>query len=286
MRFKLGGVEFTGETLDAPLMVRDFVPGGADVRDEDTAQVQRDGILPGTDLLGGRLWSWDLSARGNNLTAVLAANASLEAAWRTPDRLLPGVKVPLSYLIDNRWRRVYGRPGRYSGIVPDHIAISGIGRVVCDFRVLDPSHYDDVESSVVLTIVPATSGGLQTPFVFPLSTVRSSTPRAGSVVNAGDVATPLKVTFRGPVLNPWVRGPGLEIALAGALAYDQSVTVDARAGTVTRENGAPAAGLLTRKTSLTAALLQPGTTELTFGGTDQTGTATATLAWRNAYTSI
>jgi len=43
---------------------------------------------------------------------------------------------------------------------------------------------------------------------------------------------------------------------------------------------------LTRKTRMSTTRLQPGTTVLSFGGTDPTGTATATLSWRNAYTSI
>lgn len=282
MRFKLGAVEFTGETF-APLMVREFRPGGVDVRDQDTDRPQRDGVIPGADLLGGRLWAWDISARGADLSEVLAASARLEGQWRDHARLLPGVSTPLSYLIDGRWRRVYGRPGRYTGPTPDNIAISGIGRIVCDFRVTDPLHYDEDESSVRLTIVPATTGGLQTPFVFPLSTVRSSAPRAGIVTNGGDAATPLKVVFRGPITNPWVRATGLEVGLVGTLAYDQTVTVDPLAGTIT---GLPAGVNVTRKTRLTGTLLPPGVTELTFGGTDPTGTATATLAWRNAYTSI
>jgi hypothetical protein len=287
MRFKLGGVEFTGDTLDAPLVVRNFEPGGADVRTQDTEQDMYDGVLPGMDLLGGRLWVWDLSARGDNLDDVLAANASLEAAWRTSSRLKPGVYVPLSYNINNRWRRVYGRPGRYSGIVPDHIAESGIGHLVCDFRVLKPAFYDDVENSVKLTIVPATTGGLEAPLASPLSTVRSSAPRAGIVTNTGDASTPLSVTFKGPITNPWVRSTaGLEIALLGTLAYDQSVTVDGMNLTVTRNTGSSASGMVTRKTNLRSSLLAPGTTEFSFGGTDSTGTATATLAWRNAYNSI
>lgn len=287
MIFQLGGVQFTGDTLDTPLMVSSFTAGGADVRSQDTDLAQQDGVLPGADLLGGRLWGWEISARGATLADVLAANESLEQAWRTPARLQPGVNVPLSYQINNRWRRVYGRPGRYSGINPDYVAESGIGHLVCDFRVNDPLHYDDVESTVQLTIVPATSGGLQSPLASPLSTVRSSAPRAGLVSNTGNAATALKVTFHGPITNPWVRSPtGLEVGLNTSLAYDQTVTVDPLAGTVTRQDGSPAAGLVTRKTYLPTQLLQAGTTELTFGGTDPTGTATATLAWRNAHTSI
>jgi hypothetical protein len=182
---------------------------------------------------------------------------------------------------------VYGRPRRYSGIVPDFIAESGIGHIVCDFQVNDRRHYDDAETSVALTIVPATTGGLEAPLAAPLSTVRSSAPRAGIVANLGDSDTPVKVVFKGPVTNPWVRSSaGLEVGLTGTLAYDQTVTVDSHSGLVTRQDGSPAAGLLTRKTRLSTTWLQPGTTELTFGGVDPTGTATATLSWRNAYTSI
>jgi hypothetical protein len=171
--------------------------------------------------------------------------------------------------------------------VPDFIAKSGIGHIVCDFQVNDPWHYDDVETSVSLTIVPATTGGLEAPLASPLSTVRSSAPRAGIVANLGDVDTALRVVFQGPVTNPWVRSSaGMEVGLTGTLAYDETVTIDPQAGTVLRQNGTPAAGLLTRKTSLTSSRLRPGTTELTFGGVDPTGTAKATLSWRNAYTSI
>jgi hypothetical protein len=218
---------------------------------------------------------------------VLAANAALESAWRDPARLRAGVSVPLSYLTAGRWRRVYGRPGRYSGVTPDFLAVGGLGRIVCDFRVTDPLHYDDAESSVVLTIVPGTTGGLEAPLASPLSTVRSSAPRAGVVTNTGDAPTPLKVTFHGPVTNPWVRSSaGMEVALTGTLAYDQTVTVDARSGAVTRADGSPAGGMLTRKTRIPETVLQPGVTEFTFGGSDLTGTATATLAWRNAFNSI
>lgn len=287
MRFRLGEAVFSGESLDEPLMVREFEPGGVNIEVTDSSRPNRDGVIVGRDFLGSRTWAWEISARGADLTAVLNSASRLESAWRPAARLLPGVKVPLSYLIDGRWRRVYGRPRRFAPFPPDFLATSGIGRIVCDFLVTDPLHYDDAETSVTLTIVPASTGGLMAPLVAPLSTVRSSAPRAGNVTNSGDAPTPLKVEFKGPVSNPWVRGPGgWEVGVTGSLAYDESITVDPLAGTVTRQDGQPANGRLTRKTRLSGTLLQPGVTELTFGGTDLTGTATAKLSWRNAYTSI
>lgn len=286
MRFVFGGVEFGGPS--GPLLVTGFTPGPAEIRSGDQPAPGRDGVLAGRDFLGSATWAFDLATNREDLAGARETAGALESVWLDPAvRLNPAVKVPLSYEIDGEWRRVYGRPGQFVGPGADVLATLGAGKVTCDFRVLDPARYDDEETSVVLTIVPATTGGLQAPLAAPLSTVRSSAPRAGQVTNTGDLPTPLKVTFHGPITNPWVRAAdGLEVGLTGSLAYDQTVTVDPLAGTVTRQDGTPAAGLLTRKTQLTATLLQPGPTELTFGGTDPTGTAKAVLSWRNAHTSI
>lgn len=286
MMFRFGGVEFGGNT--GALLVTGFNPGPAENRADDKPAPGRDGVIAGQDFLGGATWAFDLSTNRDDLGGARATAAALEAAWKDPAiRLNATAKVPLSYEMDGAWRRVYGRPGQIQGMGADVLASLGVGRLTADFRVLDPLHYEEEETAVVLTIVPATTGGLEAPLAAPLSTVRSSAPRAGQVVNGGDAATPLKVVFHGPVTDPWVRSTaGLEVGLTGSLAYDQSITVDPLAGTVTRQDGSPAAGLLTRKTRLTGTMLQPGPTELTFGGTDPTGTATATLAWRNAYTSI
>ena len=285
MIFKIGKTTFNDGGL---LRVRAFTAGASDVVVQDAQRAQRDGIIVGRDYLGAAVWAFDIDTRAGGEAGAAAADASLHKEWNNPAiRTNPNITVPLSYQMAGRWRRVYGRPGKYAGINGNTMTKRGIGRITCDFRVTDPLHYDDAETSVVLTIVTATTGGLMAPLAAPLSTVRSSAPRAGTVKNTGDAATALKVTFHGPITNPWVRSTaGMEVGLIGTLAYDQTVTVDPLSGAVTRNGGTSAAGMLTRKTRMSTTVLQPGTTELTFGGTDPTGTATATLAWRNAYTSI
>lgn len=285
MIFKIGAVTFND---GGPLHVKAFTPGAPGLVVGDAQRSQQDGVITGRDWLTSAVWSFTIDTKAGNEAGSVAADASLHKEWNNPAvRTNPNTTVPLSYQMAGRWRRVYGRPDKYAGVSGDTKTILGLGRIVCDFRVTDANHYDDAESSVVLTIVPATTGGLTAPLAAPLSTVKSSAPRAGLVTNAGDAATALKVTFHGPVTNPWVRSTaGMEVALNGTLAYDQTVTIDPLAGTVTYNNGTSAAGLLTRKTRMSTTLLQPGVTSLTFGGTDPTGTATATLAWRNAYTSI
>jgi hypothetical protein len=283
--FKIGNTTFNDGGV---LHVRAFTPGASDLVTTDAQRAQQDGVIVGRDYIGSATWAFTIDTKAGGEAGAAAADAALHAEWNNPAiRTNPNTTVPLSYQMAGRWRRVYGRPGKYAGINGDTLTRFGRGRIVCDFRVTEPYHYDDTETSVVLTIVPGTTGGLTAPLASPLSTVRSSAPRAGNVLNAGDAATPLKVTFHGPVTNPWVRSAtGMEVALIGTLAYDQSVTINPRAGTVTRQDGTNAAGMLTRATRMSTTLLQPGTTVLSFGGTDPTGTATATLSWRNAYTSI
>lgn len=284
MRFRFDGVDF-GDRL--PLFVTDFDQGTTEYRTNDTERSQGDGLIAGRDFLGGRTWGFSVSTNMRNLPDASTLESRLAAAWHNPKHRSKSLAlVPLSYEMGGRWRRVYGRPSRYAGIRGDIQAVQGHGRIECDFRIHDPRYFDDWETVLRLPIVPASTGGLMAPLVAPLSTVRSSTPRAGLVVNTGTAATPLKVVFRGPVTNPYVRAAaGWEVALNGSLAVGQSVTVDAFNGTVLR-GSASVAGMLTRKTRLSTAVLPVGNSDLTFGGVDPTGTALVELRWRNAYYSI
>lgn len=284
INFRFDGASFGVET---PLLVTNFDPGAAEINKGDTQRSQRDGLIAGRDTLGGRTWGFSISTNTDDIETALAVERVLSSRWLAEKfRLNPLATYPLSYELAGRWRRVYGRPDRYAGINADVLSMVGAGKIECDFRVMDPLYYDETETRLTLTIVPASTGGLKAPLVGPLSTVRSSAPRAGLVENTGDQPTPLTAVFKGPVTDPWVRAEaGWEIALKGTLAHDQTVTVDARAGTVLR-GSTPVAGMLTRKSRLSTARLPVGTSELAFGGTDLTGTASVELRWRNAYTSI
>jgi hypothetical protein len=286
VRFELQGVQFS-LLPEGNLRIRDWDPGAAEVHINDTKTPQRDGVTPGRDWLGGNSWIYEITAKGSTLGEVLAANAQLAAAWRSVKHLAPTEKMPLRYQLDGRWRRVYGRPGRYNGVKVDTFAMNGNGHILSEFRVLDPLHYDDAEQVVRLNIVPATTGGLVGTLSGPLSSARSGAPRAGLVNNGGDAETPLKAVFHGPVRNPWVKlANGWEMSLSGSIAWDQTVTVDPLRGTVTRSDGAAVNGMLTHASQLSNSLLPPGPSELTFGGTDETGSSYVELMWRDAHQSI
>lgn len=286
MIFRYRGVEFGGQFGD--LIVQDFQPGPFDLRSNDTDRPQGDGVMSGRDLFGGSTWAFDIATNMRDLTGALSVAASLEQAWKDRAvRLKPNLKVPLSYEIDGKWRRVYGRPGRFAGPRGDVRAKRGVGLITADFRVMDYRYFDEDEQHVRLDIVPASTGGLMAPLIAPLTSVASGAARAGFVTNYGSEPTPIRATFNGPVMDPWVRAAaGWEIGLTGTLAYDESVTIDAMTGTVRRSDGAPVAGMLTRATKLDAVELPVGQSELSFGGVDLTGTASVDLYWRNASVSI
>lgn len=286
MIFEIGGVSAYGGEEDESLVIVDFDTGDFELKQQFTQLPWQDGVVPGSDFLGEATWSWELAARGEDLAEVLAAAAQLKRVWRAPSRKVPGAVVPLRYYLAGRWRRVYGRPGHIETPKPDYLALDGYGRFGAEFHVTRAAHYDDVEQSVPITIVPATTGGLKAPLRAPLSTARSSDPRAGLLTNSGDTETPVTIRFVGPIGWPLIKAStGWEIGLSAVLAHDDVVVVDPIEGTVTK-NGVPAPGLLSPRSRVKEALLQPGITEMTFTGTDLTGTAVAVMSWRSAYTSI
>lgn len=284
MRFRFDGIDF-GDRL--PLFVTEFDAGNTEYRSAEVERSQGDGLIAGRDFLGGRTWGISLATNMANLPDALSLESRLAGAWHDPKHRTKSLALaPLSYELGGRWRRVYGRPSRWAGINGNIYSVQGAGQIECDFKIYDPRHFDDRETVLRMSIVPPSTGGLMAPLVEPLSTVRSGADRVGYVNNTGTADTPLKVVFRGPITNPYVRAAaGWEIALKGSIPAGQSITVDSFAGTVLRGNS-PVAGMLTRKTRLSSAVLPKGISDLTFGGVDPTGTAVAELRWRNAYYSI
>ncbi|QUC01226.1 hypothetical protein [Cellulosimicrobium cellulans] len=283
--FEVAGVGFGTRPGDL-VLVRSFEPGTQDLENQDAANPVGDGVLVGRDRARATTWSWELFTNERDEPSARAAVAPLAAAWRSATALPPGELMTLRYFVAGRWRRVYGRPRRWAPPVSGPALAAGRADVVCDFRVTDPLHYDDDEQTVTLQIVPPTTGGLLAPLVAPLSTARSSAPAARFITVRGDAPAPVRVTFHGPVKDPWVRGTGWEVGLVGSIAYDGRVVVDTRTTTVLRADGASVAGMLSRRTRLAELRLAPGPHELTFGGIDPTGTAAATVAWRDAHYSL
>lgn len=281
--FELGGFEFG----HARGTIRTFGwdTSGIAYRSQDVASPSGDSVLMGRDRRAGGSWALRLrTLSGGGEAGAQAHVAELVRVWQPPPG--PIVTVPLRYRLAGRWRRVYGRPRGISLPTTDIMVHQGRAEVEATFDLADPLHYSDAESSLSLGIVSASSAGLAFPTAPPFTWRSDGAPQSRFAVVGGDAPAPLRVTFTGPVVRPWVRVGDVLVQLTGELAYDETLTVDARLMTITRADGASVPGMLAPRTRMVDLRLPPGEHEVTFGGSDLTGTATATVAWRDAWRSL
>lgn len=282
---EVGGY-LTGPGL--PVFVTSLDPGVAAERHQDVQSDYTGKVSFGRDTVSPPVWKLQFAiGEGRSADEALAALAALQRAWRTAvDPRVPGEVTALRYGAAGRTRRVYGRPRNFT---PDlsHSLEDGNVVATAEFVTQDAYHYSDVEQSKTLTSRPPATSYVTLPAVWPLL---SSKPeiRQSVIQVGGDAPTPVRVEFTGPGSNPGLIAPGQgwEVQALGTFAYDETLVVDSRTEEIMMGDGTPAPGVLSRATYLPEVQLAPGSTELQFVGNDSTGSATATIRWRDAYTSF
>lgn len=282
--FELDGFLFSANR-DRPVYVRNFSIGGASSRTQDAPNPVGDQVLFGRDYLAPGQWGFGLRVREDTMAKSLEVFGGLATKWAADTtRVTPGAMSVLRYCIGGRTRRIYGR-SRGLTPNPENLWVARMMDADVIFDPESPMYFEDAESVLQLQMVPGNARGLVTPLVTPLTTVAGGT-RQGVITTEGDYPTPFRVTFKGPVTDPYVVVSGQKLQLLTTIAYDQTITVDTRLLTVTRSGGANMAGSVSRRTRLSEARLKPGPSEVIFGGTDLSGTATCTVSWRPAYHSL
>lgn len=286
--FELDGYGFGGESHPIVVQPGGFDPGTSALRLQDNDNAVSDGLSMGRDTKTPPLWGFTLMTNQYSASDALDALEDFAAQWDSPVvRSTPGAVQTMRYNIGGRTRRVYGRARRFAQTVTAGLW-SGTSGAVADFQLTDGRYYDDELRQQSVGIVPASTGGLSGTLTGPISTSAGGA-RQGVIPDVGGrVPTPIIATITGPITNPYIATPEWEVRLNLTLAYDQSVTIDARPwrNSVLRNDGASLAGALTRNSRLDKARLSPGSTELTFGGSDATGTARCSVAWRPAFPSL
>lgn len=278
--FDLNGYIIGGDK-SRPVYVLGFDPGLADIREQDNLMPHSNDREFGEDHLAGPTWTLELSTGRNVSTEVaLSSLGAAVRAWRSAPTT-PGKESTLRYKVGGRTRLVFGRPRGFN-FNPSLLYSHGYLTTAGQFITSDELHYSDETFGLTVTLLPRPAGGLVSPLIGPLTTVAGS-KRQGIIQVGGDAPAPMEILIKGPVSNPVVSSTGWSVGLDGALAYDQSVTIDTRRRTVKRQDGADLSGMLTRATFLPEARIKPGAREIVFTGTDLTGTSSATVSWRNAF---
>lgn len=287
-QFDLDGYTFGGDEDPVVIPPGGFDPGVMGWRTQDAENPVGDNMFFGRDRLTPPTWGFTLQTNTEGAPDALGALEVLAGKWRADSiRKTPGLVVPLRYNLGNGTRRVYGRPRRYAPAI-SKLLWQGVTSAVSDFSLAHTEFYDDTQRVVDLGILPGTTRGITSPLTGSLSTLLAG-EKSLSVGDVGGVApAPFVAVIYGPVQKPWLREDGWRIDLDVTLNYDQYAVIDTRpwACTVTRNDGAPLSGRLSRYSRLQEARLKPGGTVLRFGGKDATGTSHCTVAWRPTYYSI
>lgn len=298
MRFRFQGLEI-GHTGSRPgeVLIEDFDPGYPEVRVSDSPREGADGTVPGRDFLGSTTLSFELASNRRTMVQARETLREFLRAWRSESiRTDSGALVPLEYqaVDDPSWRRVYGRPRRSDN--PDFGVLmrQGLGRVTCEFEVMDVRAFDGGDEGERSTTVSqfeqgVTGGGWTFPISFPVSGAAMAGVREGFIRVGGEVATPVVIEFHGPGRRLALDGNrGWHVGLRDdvTLAYDEVITIDPLAGTVRDNFGEDRYAALDKRTPLDGAQLPPGNENVFFSGFDSTNTAHAVVRWRDAFSSL
>jgi hypothetical protein len=268
--------------------------GDADVG--DTPMPRRDGVRLGMDFRTTATITFEIAVdtvdaaptllgrHGANLAAVSA----LGQAWDGEAvRRLFGTPAVLRTTQGGRARRFYGRPRKFAPAA-SRLTRQGHTPVVANFLSLDGIAYDDTEQTLRVDLVPPPHRGLVGPLTTPLRmTGTGATKVPGEAIILGTRPTWPVITIYGPIAQPACEVVGKwKAALDLTLKAGERVTIDPRpwALTVLRNGSASVAGNLTRASPrLTDMRLPTGRQDFILRGSDVTGLAYMTVAWRDAY---
>lgn len=287
-QFELGGVVF-GYGAAVATDEDGFDPGSDSYTTQDSDRSSTDSIAFGEDSRKPGLWTWNLyTATAEFPEDAVYDLAALGREWRGESyRRTPSKVAELRYRIADRTRVVYGRARNWSDTMNNKM-LSGLIEADCEFQRADTLFYDDAFQSTPVSIVPAEPRGLVSPIISPITTLAGE-PRHGTIaLVGGDVPAPFIATINGPVLNPKISGIGWELELLVNLGAGQSVRLSTYPWELRaiRNDGANLSGMLSAKSRLSKARLDPAGEDLYFDGTDGTGAASCVVQWRPAYITM
>lgn len=278
--------------IGADVSVNDggFDPGENEWITQDGQNTRRGVRGFGRDVLGAKTWVWESHTNRSDAEGALETLDAFSAYWM-PELLVmqPGEQTCLRYRIGSRERRIYGRPRRYAA-PPSNLVLSGYVPITHDFACVDSFTYDDVESMAVMPYSSTVEGGGFTfPLTFPVTTQSSEGYGGGQLDIGGNARAYPIIRFNGPWLNPVLITDNWTLEWDGEIGPVGWIEIDTRpwALTVLDQSGGSAMEGLSRRTYLEDMWFAPGSRpQISLAGASTSGSANATIRWRNAWTSI
>lgn len=149
----------------------------------------------------------------------------------------------------------------------------------------DPRRYSLSENVWQLSLATTAIDGLHYPLSYPLNYGAAATPSAGTLVNDGDVMTPVTLVFSGPITNPALVNStlGARLEFDITLLAGDTLTVDTRTGTVLLNDTADR--LYTRTVNSSPIFsfgLLPGNNDIQLMANSSASPAGVVITWRDA----
>lgn len=255
------------------------------------AQNTRRGINSfGRDVLGAKTWVWESHVNGELEYDAADILDRFSAAWM-PELLArePGQMSAVRYSLAGRVRRIFGRPRRFAA-PPTNLILGGYIPVTHDFQTVDSFTYDDVESSVEIPYASSTEGGgIVLPAQMPILSLPSEGTGQDQISIGGTARAYPIVRFNGPWTNPAIDTGDWVLSWNGSIPDGDWVEIDCRpwALTVKNRSGSSMVDGLSRRTWLEDCWFAPGSRpQIALDGVALGGAASATIRWRNTWTSI
>lgn len=280
-----GQLEFNGYLLgDDDRTFMDSITGWDDlpgVESGNTLRANAHGGWAGKKLAGMRvitwsgrfspalpeLWEGELKALRSALTLPIDTEETpVVVRSRNETKLCYGALVARSLPMD----KAYGYYGANLSV---------------QFECSDPRRYSLGENFWNLALPPVVDVGLTYPLTYPLDYGVEVDSASGTLVNDGDVLTPVSLVFYGPMINPALvsETTGARLEFQIGLDQDEFLEVNTRTGTVLL-NGV--ADRLYTRTPTSAPLLlfglMPGENQMQITAETWWENASVTITWRDA----
>ena len=267
-----------------------FDPGESGWLTQDGENTRRGVRGFGRDVRSAKTWTWESHTDQEDVETAVNVLDDFSAAW-SPETLArtPGALTAVRYRLAGRDRRVFGRPRRFSA-PPTNLILNGYVPITHDFDLVDSFTYDDVESQATILYSSSTEGGgFSLPATLPLATESGEGSGEAQVSVGGRARAYPIIRFNGPWTNPVLKTDHWTLAWEGEIGPNGWVEVDTRpwALTVLDQSGASVVGGLPRQTWLEDMYFEPQSQpQISLSGIAPSGSASAWVRWRNAWTSI